>query len=462
MSKSSPFQSVRFQLLFSYLGIMAATLGFSFLAVERWVVYDLNQQFNDYLLELAEAASQTLEIVKHESNEQEEGEYEQEATKEHYQHYYPETYPKLADLMTPYQRQGTLAIQQYHPLYFTQGVEWFDENKNLLVQEGNLLINRSLSEHLKQFNPIVEQDQIRSLVLPVFYTPPRSETQELSGYIRTSHGTEMLETQLKRLRLGLVVGGIIAFGFTTLGAFYLTQKSLQPIQNSFEKLKQFTADASHELRSPLTVIKSSISVLQSHPERIHSMDKNKIKAIGDASDRMTRLVEDLLLLARLEGSVSVITLENIPIPIDEVLEDTIEFAQSEADKKQINLHSTLQSNVWVLGDGQQLQRVFSNLIENGLQYTPIGGTITVSLFTNNGDAIITVEDTGIGIASEELPHVFDRLWRSQQARTERYEGTGLGMAIALSLIQAHGGTIEVTSQLGVGSCFWVQLPLKPS
>ncbi|NES87491.1 MAG: HAMP domain-containing histidine kinase [Moorea sp. SIO2B7] len=174
----------------------------------------------------------------------------------------------------------------------------------------------------------------------------------------------MLNIQLNRLRFGLAIGGGIALGLAALGAFWLTGKSLKSIAQSFTRLKQFTADASHELGSPLTVIKSSISVLQSHPERIDPVDKNKISAIANASDLITHLVEDLLLLARLDGSVALVTLNKIPLPLDEILEDTLEFVRSEADCKQIKLNSNLQSEVWVLGDGNLLQRVFSNIINN--------------------------------------------------------------------------------------------------
>ena len=459
MSKPPQFKSVRSRLLRSYLGVMAATLGLSFLAVERWVVYDLNQQFNDYLFQLAETASQTLEIVKHEYYEYEEGGYEGEDPEEHYQRHYPETYPKLADLMAQYDRHGTLAVPKHHPLYYAQGVEWFDAEQNLLIREGDLEVNWLLSENLDRSGAILEQDKIRTLALPVFYTPPRSETEELSGYIRTSHVTEVLDIQLERLRWGLAIGGAIAFGFTAWGALWLTEESLKPIVQSFDRLKQFTADASHELRGPLTAIKSSISVLQTHPERIDPADKNKVDAITEASDRMARLVEDLLLLARLDGSVAIVDLEKIPLPLDEILEDCIEFVRSEADRKQIAIESKLQCDLSVLGDGQQLQRVFLNLIENAIQYTPTGGKVTVSLFARQGEAIATVEDTGIGIAPEELSHVFERLWRSDRARCERREGTGLGMAIAQTLTRAHGGTIAVTSEVGVGSCFRVQLAI---
>ncbi|MEB3342391.1 HAMP domain-containing sensor histidine kinase [Okeania sp.] len=452
-------KSLRLVLLRFYVGIMIATLGISFLVVERWLAYNLNQQFNDYLLQLAEAASQTLEIVKHESEEQEIGDYDDKEAEQHYKSNYPETYPKLADLLAGYDRHGTLAVPKHRPLYYAQGVEWFDEEQKLIIQEGDVDVDWPISENLDHASHILEKNKIRSLALPVYYTAPRGETKVLSGYIRASHVTEVLDVELERLRWGLIFGGVVAVSLTTWGAIWLTDKSLQSVAQSFERLKQFTADASHELRSPLTVIKSSISVLQSHPERIAPVDKNKVEAIADASYRMTSLVEDLLLLARLDGSVALMSVDKIPLPLDEILEDTIEFISIEAEEKEIELNANLDSDIWVLGNGQQLQRVFSNLIENAVQYTPTGGKVTVSLFADNETAIVAVKDTGIGISPEELPHIFERLWRSERAKSERRKGTGLGMAIAQTLVQIHGGKIDVSSKVGVGTCFSIKLPI---
>ena len=112
----------------------------------------------------------------------------------------------------------------------------------------------------------------------------------------------------------------------------------------------------------------------------------------------------------------------------------------------------------ITGDTSQLLRLFSNLIENALQYTPIGGSVTLTLKSDPKTALILVEDSGIGIDPEDLPHIFTRLWRGEKARWLRSDGSGLGLAIAQAIAQAHGGQITVNSQLGVGSCFQVQLP----
>jgi len=226
----------------------------------------------------------------------------------------------------------------------------------------------------------------------------------------------------------------------------------------FQQLKQFTADASHELRSPLTAIKTSVEVMQSHPERIHDADVKKLAAIASATKQMTELVEDLLLLARMDAGTAKITREWIVVPLDEVLEDLLEFWELQAEEKQIALKSNLVSGLSVMGDAAQLTRLFSNLIGNAIHYTSSGGTVTVSLINQNRLVIVNVEDTGIGIDAENVKLVFDRFWRADQARNRRAGGLGMGLAIAQAIAQRHRGEISVTSQLGVGSCFQVKFP----
>lgn len=491
------FAKVRSRLLLSYMGVMTTILVSGGAAVYHWVAYDLSQQLNDYLLTLAEAASQTLEIVKHEYYEYEEGYDEDDEEFEGVprlsgrkeQEGYSEDddpletdqklsdleeqkgsskdedegegAPKLEELMRHYGNYKVISVPKHHPLYYAQGVEWFDEKQHLMIREGNLFPTWALSGNItrSQQQHILQKDKIRSVVLQVEYLPPGSQVEEILGYIRASHSIESLEEQLQKLRWGLALGGTVALILTGVGGMLLTRESLKPIKNSFEQLKKFTADASHELRSPITAIKSSVSVLQNHPERIHPADVKKVAAIASATDQMTRLVEDLLLLARMGGTVETITLDKRPVPIDEILEDLLDRGQEEAAAKHIALESQLLAEVWVLADSQQLVRLFSNLIENALQYTPEKGMVKVSLSQSRDWAIVTVADTGIGIAPQDLPHVFDRLWRAEGARACRQDGTGLGMAIAQTIARGHGGQITVTSELGVGTIFQVHLPL---
>ncbi|MCA1994904.1 MAG: HAMP domain-containing histidine kinase, partial [Coleofasciculus sp. S288] len=231
---------------------------------------------------------------------------------------------------------------------------------------------------------------------------------------------------------------------------------------SFNKLKQFTADASHELRSPLTAIQASVDVMRNHPERIHPKDAKKLAAIASATAQMSHLTQDLLFLARTDVAVSAPVHEWTSISLNKVLQNLVELLEPFAQDKEIVLKSQYSAKVSVIGDEAQLTRLFSNLLENALQYTPAGGKVVLGLTKNNRFAIVSVKDTGIGIEREELPFVFDRFWRADKARSRRQGGTGLGLAIAQAIAQRHGGKITLSSQVEVGSCFQVRLPLLDS
>jgi signal transduction histidine kinase len=201
--------------------------------------------------------------------------------------------------------------------------------------------------------------------------------------------------------------------------------------------------------------------MQSHPERIHPADAEKLQAIASASDQMSQLVEDLLLLARMDRQTPDQRAWAV-IALDELLEDLVTLYGDRADQQQIDLNLELNANADVNGDASQLQRLFTNLIANGLQYTQSGGTVTVRLHRSPSQAVVEVQDTGIGIAAEHLPHLFDRFWRVDQARSYHAGGSGLGLAIAQAVTQHHGGTLTVYSEPGCGSTFTVTLPLAKS
>jgi two-component system OmpR family sensor kinase len=147
------------------------------------------------------------------------------------------------------------------------------------------------------------------------------------------------------------------------------------------------------------------------------------------------------------------------ITLDEILEDLVDLYSDRADEAQISLKSQIIPNVEVNGDASQLQRLFTNLLANALQYTAPGGKVVVSLQQTGIYAIVSFEDTGMGIAPEQLSHIFDRFWRADQARRQHDNGSGLGLAIAKTIAQHHQGDITVRSELGAGSCFQVKIRL---
>lgn len=436
------FQTLHWRLLISYLGVMTAILGTSTVAVYQLFAYSIYQQLDSQLFTLADAATHNLLLIK--------------ADRAAVRTKVPRTFDNDGDLDIPWQD-----LRQHH-----QGVEWFDAEAQLLAKAGTISPKLPLARTGQVSAPqTLQQNQIRTIAVPVYPHEARGN-QRLEGYVRVSQSTEDVETELSRLRWGLGLGGIVALLLTGVGGLWLTRQSVQPIEISFQRLKQvnqqlkqFTADASHELRSPLTVIKTSIQVMMTHPERIHPADVEKLEAIANATGQMTRLVEDLLFLARTDTTTITPGLEWGIIPIDELLEDLFDLLSPQAEAKKVILKLDLAEGLFVKGDPIQLKRLFSNLIENALQYTPSGGNVTVSLVHLNNFVLAKIEDTGIGIASEHIPLVFHRFWRADKARKYRAEGSGLGLAIASAIAQRHAGAIAVTSQVGVGSCFEVRLPI---
>ncbi len=450
------FDRLQTRLLLSYLLVITTILGVFSTAVYALVVRDRDRQLNASLRQIASASANTLEIIQHE--------YE-ELTREHkYQGYIPTKEDGNFEPISLFQLMGKYKADSIpdllpNPLTLDrQGVEWFDDQQQLMVQEGNLFSPESLLPIVPPEGQLIEQGNIRSFILPV-YSATKSGKSHLLGYVRATKSTNLLEAELRQFQQRLIIGVAIVSGLVTLGGFWLTRESLKPILLSFEQLKQFTSDASHELRNPLTAIRTSIAVMQSHPERIHAADVDKLKAIASASEQMSQLVDDLLLLARMDRQVP----DRVgwrSIALDEIWEDLIELYSDRAEEANLKLQSQLIPNLEIYGDAAQLSRLFTNLLSNALQYTPSGGTVTVSLQRSRQNALVRVEDTGIGIDSDQLPYIFDRFWRADQARSQHQGGSGLGLAIARTIARTHGGDITVHSQLGQGSCFQVKIPLS--
>jgi signal transduction histidine kinase len=281
-----------------------------------------------------------------------------------------------------------------------------------------------------------------------------SDTNQPIGYVRVSESMQEFDQIVRNLDLGLGGGIVIALLLSGIGGSWLTRQAMQPIEQSFQRLQQFTADASHELRNPLMAIKSNAAVALRYPEGMRALDAEKFEAIANATNQMTHLTEDLLFLARYDQMPQ---RDWKPINLTMLLNDLIQLYQPQAIAKSLCLKANLRHTSQILGDSAQLSRLFTNLIDNAIHYTPIGGTIEIRSSQISTYIQVSVEDTGTGIAAEHLKHLFDRFWRADHSRTQWEGGAGLGLSIAQNIAQAHGGKISVTSQLGQGSCFTVRL-----
>jgi two-component system OmpR family sensor kinase len=231
-------------------------------------------------------------------------------------------------------------------------------------------------------------------------------------------------------------------------------QTLGRLENLFSTQRRFIADVGHELRTPLTVIKGNVGLMR----KIKEFDEESLQTIEDEVDRLTRMVGDLLLLAQAESGK--IPLANEMVELDTLLLEVLNQMQVLArDRVTLNLGNIDQ--VLVCGDRDRLKQVVVNLIGNAINYTPKGGEIVVGLGKVSDQAQLTVTDNGPGIAAEDLPHIFERFYRSEKSRTRQKDGKGfgLGLSIAYWIVRNHGGRIEVNSTLGTGTTFCVWLPL---
>ena len=248
---------------------------------------------------------------------------------------------------------------------------------------------------------------------------------------------------------GLGGGILLALVLSSIGGIWLTKQAMQPVEASFQRLQQFTADASHELRSPLMAIKTNTQVALKYPTGMRDGDLDKFGSIASATTQMTRLTEDLLWLARTDGNDRQ---QWARIDLTQVLTEVLQAHQALALNKKIDLQMELSHELMVTGDQSQLLRVFTNLVENALHYTPDGGIVIIAAERIRQQLIVRVQDTGVGIAPEHLSKIFDRFWRADSSRTQWAGGSGLGLAIVQSIVVRHGGKITVSSELNRGSC----------
>ncbi|MBN1954667.1 MAG: HAMP domain-containing histidine kinase [Anaerolineae bacterium] len=227
---------------------------------------------------------------------------------------------------------------------------------------------------------------------------------------------------------------------------------LDRLQQLFQGQQRFIADVSHELRTPLTAIRGNLEVLQRGAQADPTLLAESLDDIGREVARLSRMVADVLALARAEAGMR---LERRPVELDRLLLDTFREARHLARGVEVDL--TGEDQALVLGDADRLKQLLLNLVDNALKYTPAGGTVSLALCRRGTWACLSVADTGAGIPAEELPYIFDRYYRGQGAR--RRGGMGLGLAIAHWIAQEHGGRIDVDSKVGQGTTFTVWLPL---
>jgi two-component system phosphate regulon sensor histidine kinase PhoR len=229
-----------------------------------------------------------------------------------------------------------------------------------------------------------------------------------------------------------------------------------------EKIRQdFVANVSHELRTPLTTIKGyTETLLEGALEE--EVAPQFLQVIQKHADRLTKIVEDLLTLSKVESKEFYLKWERLPL--SELIDDVLDFVKEGAEKKKISIsRSIILSSLEVIGDRIYLEQVFINLLDNAIKYTHETGEISISaLEKEQGEIQVMIKDNGIGIPKEDLSRIFERFYRVDKGRSQELGGTGLGLSIVKHIIQAHGGKVWADSKLGEGSTFYIALPRTTS
>lgn len=279
------------------------------------------------------------------------------------------------------------------------------------------------------------------------------------GYMQVGRSLTDFKNYLSAVKLILALGLPMAMSLVSIASWWLAGLAMQPIYNSYRQIQQFTADAAHELRTPLAGTLATVESALLMPHLDDTQAREILHTIQRQNQRLTSLVVDLLLLARLERQP--ITMRQQMCCLDEIISDLIEEFEALAFSSVVTLTSSIRVHppLNIMGNSEQLYRLISNLMINAIQYTSKGGKVTVVLDRTDHHAVIQVQDTGIGIPPQELSLIFDRFYRVNIDRSRSSGGSGLGLAIAQAIVQAHHGSLNVQSELGKGSTFTIQLPV---
>ncbi|MGB7414020.1 MAG: ATP-binding protein [Thermosynechococcaceae cyanobacterium] len=302
-----------------------------------------------------------------------------------------------------------------------------------------------------------------------------TDSQDVIGFLRVSHPWFEVTKPARQLVIDLSLGISLLIVLVAAVGWFLSRLAIEPIQESYQQLKQFTADASHELRNPIALIQTNVQVALTEAEPDPQEQRQQLLVVERLTQRLGRLVDDLLFLARQDGGVGQMQMQ--PCPLDALLMQVVEEQSASATTKQIDLSldlgdpttSSKEDPYTLQGDYDHLARLLTNLVSNGLQYTPMGGAVEVRLQQIQRQGLpylqVDISDTGMGIPETALPHLFRRFYRADPARTKSAvpseSGTGLGLAIAQTITENHHGLLQVASRVNEGTTFTLFLPQYP-
>jgi signal transduction histidine kinase len=287
----------------------------------------------------------------------------------------------------------------------------------------------------------------------------KTENHRPWGYMQVGRSLREFDNHLANTRFVLLLGLPMAMLLVSGASWWLAGLVMQPVYQSYQQIQQFTADAAHELRTPLAASRATVESVLEMDDLSVSEARSTLKAVERQNSRLSQLVQDLLLLSRMD--LRVLTSKHQSCCLNTLIRDLVDEFEAMAISADISLKTDVRvaQPLYVLGDEEQLYRLVANLTTNAIQYTPRGGKVTVILNREDTYALIQVQDTGIGIAPEEQSRIFERFYRVSSDRSRQTGGAGLGLPIARAIAQVHHGSLQVQSQQGKGSTFTVRLPL---
>jgi signal transduction histidine kinase len=280
------------------------------------------------------------------------------------------------------------------------------------------------------------------------------------GYIQVGRSMKELNNYLNTLKLVFFFGVPIALGLILFSSWWLAGLSMKPIYQSYKQIEQFSGDVAHELKTPLTAIQTTVESILRLPYINSEEVQEVLTTIERQNKRLIKLVQDLLLLSRLDYQSVPLDFESCCL--NEIINDLVEELGVLATNKNIELivKEDEEKSLYVMGNLDQLYRLFSNLITNAIQYTLPNGKVTILLQKQNSYGLIVIEDTGIGISAEAQKRIFDRFYRVNDDRSRFTGGYGLGLAIAQAITKKHQAHLSVKSKVGEGSIFIFKILIK--
>lgn len=290
----------------------------------------------------------------------------------------------------------------------------------------------------------------------VISRPMYEESGEVVGVIQYARSLRGVHEEVNQLILVLLPLTLGALGLSAIGGAYMAGRAVRPVQEAFERQRSFIADASHELKTPLTLIRADAEVLQrglTNPD-----DRELADDVLAETDRMSAVLSDLLLIARIDAGRLAVRQE--PFDLAGVISETADRFVARAASEGVWLEAQTPGKLRVRGDHERAAQILSILLDNALRHTPREGSVRMEGRAQDGFAEAVVEDTGPGISPEHLPHVFERFYRIDTARSRSSGGTGLGLAIARDLARTQNGDLEAESAEGGGAVFRFRLPVE--